>query len=121
MFALTYIKGGKAQFWRNEAINKIVVGCKPFKNFCDFLAKLEVQFGDPNPDAMAKGKLEVMHQGAKTADEFILEFKLVALHSKLGDVALIEYLKWDLISLCSNLFTDYCICQRPYKSGMSGL
>jgi hypothetical protein len=37
---------------------------------------LEVQFGGPNPGAMAKGKLKVMHQGAKTVDEFILEFKL---------------------------------------------
>jgi hypothetical protein len=54
---------------------------------------LEAQFGDPNPDAMAKGKLEVMCQGAKTVDEFILEFKLEASCSNLGDVALIEYLK----------------------------
>jgi hypothetical protein len=42
---------------------------------------------------MAKGKLKVMHQGAKMADEFILEFKLEASHSNLGDVLLIEYLK----------------------------
>jgi Retrotransposon gag protein len=93
MFALSYIKGGKAQFWRNEAINKIVVSRKPFKNFHDFLAKLEAQFSDPNPDATAKGKLKAMHQGVKTADEFILEFKLEASHSNLGDVALIEYLR----------------------------
>jgi Retrotransposon gag protein len=93
MFALFYIKGGKAQYWRNEAINKIVAGHKPFKNFCDFLAKLEAQFGDPNPDATAKGKLKVMHQGAKMVDEFILEFKSEASHSNLGDVALIKYLK----------------------------
>jgi Retrotransposon gag protein len=93
MFALLYIKGGKAQFWRNGAINKIVAGHKPFKNFHDFLAKLEAQFSDPNPDATAKGKLKVMRQGAKMADEFILEFKSEASHSNLGDVALIEYLK----------------------------
>jgi Retrotransposon gag protein len=92
-FALSYIKGGKAQFWTNEAINEIVAGHKPFKNFHDFLAKLEAQFGDPDPDAMAKGKLKVMHQGMKTVDEFILEFKLEASYSNLGDVALIEYLK----------------------------
>jgi Retrotransposon gag protein len=93
MFALLYIKGEKVQFWRNEAINEIVVGCKPFKNFCDFLAKLEAQFSDQNPDAMAKEKLKVMHQGVKTVDEFILKFKWEASCSNLGDVALIEYLK----------------------------
>ncbi|KAF8235234.1 hypothetical protein L208DRAFT_1125188, partial [Tricholoma matsutake] len=26
MFALSYIQGGKAQFWRNEAINQIAAG-----------------------------------------------------------------------------------------------
>jgi hypothetical protein len=83
IFALSYIKGEKAQFWRNEVINKIITGHKPFKNFCDFLAKLEAQFGNPNPGATAKGKLEVMHQGVKMVDEFILEFKLEALCSNL--------------------------------------
>jgi hypothetical protein len=93
MFALLYIKGWKAQFWRNEAINEIVAGHKPFKNFHDFLAKLEAQFGNPNPDATAKGKLKVMHQGVKIVDKFILEFKSEASCSNLGYVALIEYLK----------------------------
>jgi hypothetical protein len=73
--------------------NETVTGHKPFKKFCDLLAKLEAQFGNPNPDAMAKGKLKVMHQGAKTADEYILEFKSEASCSNLGDVALIKDLK----------------------------
>jgi hypothetical protein len=77
------------------------VGHKPFKNFHDFLAKLEAQFGNPNPDAMAKGKFKVMCQGAKTVDKFILEFKSEASHSNLGDVALIEYLK---VGLNQSLF-----------------
>jgi Retrotransposon gag protein len=101
MFTLSYIKGGKAQFWRNEAINEIVAGHKPFKNFHDFLAKLEAQFGNPNPDATAKGKLKVMHQGAKTVDEFILEFKSEASRSNLGDVVLIKYLR---VGLNQSLF-----------------
>jgi hypothetical protein len=33
MFALSYIHGGKAQFWRNEAINQIAAGHKPFRSF----------------------------------------------------------------------------------------
>jgi hypothetical protein len=109
MFALSYIKGGKAQFWRNEAINEIVAGHKPFKNFHDFLAKLEAQFSNPNPDATTKGGLKVMHQGAKMADEFILEFKSEASHSNLGDVALIKYLK---VGLNQSLFKS--IYQLPH-------
>jgi Retrotransposon gag protein len=93
MFALSYIRGGKAQFWKDEAISEIIAGHKPFRNFHGFLIKLEAQFGDPNPDTMAKGKLKVMHQGGKTASEFILEFKSEASRSNLGDIVLIEYFK----------------------------
>lgn len=96
MFALSYIQGGKVQFWRNEAINEmieIVAGRKPFKKFRDFLEKLETQFGVPNPDATTKGKLKTMHQGSSTADEFILDLKAESLQANLGDVVLIEYLK----------------------------
>src|SRR5271154_4390038 len=30
MFALSYMQGGKAQSWRNEAINQLAAGKKPF-------------------------------------------------------------------------------------------
>ena len=64
MFALSFMQGGKAQFWRNEAINQIVVGHEPFHSFEDFLEKLEAQFGDPNPKVTAVGKLKTMQQGS---------------------------------------------------------
>jgi hypothetical protein len=98
MFALSYIQGGKAQFWRNEAIKEIAAGHKPFKSFEEFLQRLETQFGDPNPKATATGKLKTMRQGAQSADEFILQFKSEATQTDLGDVALIEYLKAGLNS-----------------------
>ena len=93
MFALLYMQGGKAQSWRNEAINQIAAGKKPFKSFQDFLEKLEAQFGDPNPKVTAVGKLKTMRQGSLTTDEFILQFKAEALQTNLGEAVLIEYLK----------------------------
>jgi len=93
MFALSYMQGGKAQFWRNEAINQIAMGHKPFQSFEEFLEKLEAQFGDPNPKATAVGKLKTMRQGSSSADEFILQFKAEASQTDLGDAALVEYLK----------------------------
>jgi Retrotransposon gag protein len=93
MFALSYMQGGKAQFWRNEAINQIAMGHEPFGSFQDFLQKLEAQFGDPNPKATAVQKLKTMRQGSLSADEFMLQFKAEALQTDLGDAALIEYLK----------------------------
>lgn len=93
MFALSYMQGGKAQSWRNEAINQIAAGKKLFNSFEEFLEKLEAQFGDPNPKATAVGKLKTMRQGSLTADEFILQFKAEASQTDLGEAALIEYLK----------------------------
>src|ERR1700723_2077113 len=63
IFALSFMQGGKAQFWRNEAINQIVVGKQPFDNFEDFITKLEAQFSDLNPKATAMGKLKTLHKG----------------------------------------------------------
>lgn len=93
MFALSYMQGGKAQFWRNEAINQIAMGHQPFKSFQDFLDKVEAQFGDPNLKATAVGKLKTMRQGSMSTDEFILQFKAEASQTDLGDAALVEYLK----------------------------
>ena len=93
MFALSFMQGGKAQFWRNKAINQIVAGKRPFDSFEDFIAKLEAQFGDPNPKATAVGKLKTLRQGSSSAAEFILQFKSEAMQTDLGEAALIEYLK----------------------------
>ena len=93
MFALSYIQGGKAQFWRNEAINQIAVGNKPFATFKEFLERLEAQFGDPNPKATANAKLKTMRQGSLMADEFILQFKAEASQMDMGEAMLVEFLK----------------------------
>jgi hypothetical protein len=60
VFALSYMQGGKTQFWRNEAISQIAQGHELFKSFQDFLGKLEAQFGDPNLKVTAVGKLKTM-------------------------------------------------------------
>jgi len=93
MFTLSYMQGGKAQSWRNEAINQIAAGKKPFKSFQDFLEKLDAQFGDPNLKATAVGKLKTMRQGSLTVDKFILQFKAEASQTDLGEAVLIKYLK----------------------------
>jgi hypothetical protein len=93
MFALSYMQGGKAQFWRNEAINQIAAGHKPFQSFMEFLERLKMQFGELNPKAMAVEKLNIMRQSGLSMDEFILQFKAEASQTDLGDAALIKYLE----------------------------
>ncbi|KAF8220696.1 hypothetical protein L208DRAFT_1332348 [Tricholoma matsutake] len=92
MFALIH-SGGGAQFWRNDAINQIAVGNKPFVTFKEILGRLEAQFGDPNPKVTANSKLKTMCQGSLMADEFILQFKVEALQMDMGEATLVEFSK----------------------------
>jgi len=60
MFALSYIQGGKAQYWKNEAINLIAARQESFKYFKDCITQLEAQFRDPSPKATAIRKLKTL-------------------------------------------------------------
>jgi len=93
MFALSYIQGGKAQYWKNEAINLIAAGQEPFKDFKDFIVQMEAQFGDLSPKATAIRKLKTLWQGSSSVDGYILQFKAKAFQTNLGDTVLVEYLK----------------------------
>ena len=88
MFALSYIQGGKAQYWKNEAINLIAAGQELFKDFKDFITQLEAQFGDLSPKATTIRKLKTLRQGSSSVDEYILQFKAEASQTDLGDTAL---------------------------------
>jgi len=93
MFTLSYMQGGKVQFWRNEAINLIALGQEPFKDFHDFANQLEMQFGDPSPKVTAVGKLKMMWQGSSSVNKYILQFKAEASQTNLGNPMLVEYIK----------------------------
>ena len=93
MFALSYIQGGKAQYWKNEAINLIAAGQELFKDFKDIIAQMEAQFRDLSPKVTTIGKLKTLQQGSSSVDEYILQFKAEASQTDLADTALVEYLK----------------------------
>jgi len=71
MFALSYMQGGNAQYWKNEAINLIAARQEPFKDFKGFIVQMEAQFGDLSPKATAIGKLKTLWQGSSSVDEYI--------------------------------------------------
>jgi len=73
MFALSYIQGGKVQYWKNEAINLIAAGQELFKDFKDFIAQMEAQFGDLSPKATTN-KFNVLTM-EETQDECFLKPK----------------------------------------------
>jgi len=93
MFVLSYIQGGKVQYWKDEAINLIAAGQEPFKDFKDFIVQMEAQFGDLSPKATAIRKLKTLQQGSSSVDKYILQFKAKASQTDLGDTALVDYLK----------------------------
>jgi len=93
LFAQSYIQEGKAQYWKNEAINLIAARQEPFKDFKDFIVQMEAQFGDPSPKATTIGKSKTLWQGSSLVDEYILQFKAKASQTNLGDTVLVEYLK----------------------------
>jgi len=76
MFVLSYMQGGKAQYWKNEAINLIAVDQEPFKDFTYFISQMEVQFGDLSPKATAIGKLKTLHQGSSSWTNIYYNLKL---------------------------------------------
>jgi len=78
MFASSYIQGGKAQYWKNEAINLIAARQELFKDFKDFIVQMEAQFSDPSPKATTTRKLKTLRQGSSSVDEYILQFKAEA-------------------------------------------
>jgi len=73
MFALSYIQGGKVQYWKNEAINLIAAGQELFKDFKDFIAQMEAQFGDLSSKATTN-KFNVLTM-EETQDECFLKPK----------------------------------------------
>jgi len=93
MFALSYIQGGKVQYWKNEAINLIAAGQEQFKDFKDFIVQIDAQFGDLSPKVTAIGKLKTLQQGSSSVDKYILQFKAEASQTDLGNTGLIEHLK----------------------------
>jgi len=93
MFALSYIQGGKAQYWRNKAINLIAAGQELFKDFKDFIAQMEAQFSDLSLKATTIRKLKTLQQGSSSVDKYILQFKAKASQTNLGNTVLVEYLK----------------------------
>ena len=55
-----------------------------------FECDLYAAFGEANPGATARAKLESLRMGTSTADEYIQQFKTLADESELDEVALIH-------------------------------
>jgi len=88
--ALSFMKAGNADKWARMKIQSLD------PNFCEevswevFVSEFRATFGDPNPGATARHKMNQLKQGNNTADQFVADFRLLVSDSGYNDAALVE-------------------------------
>ena len=89
MFTLSYIKGGTAGPWAKLKVQEYMLKGES-QNWKEFSEDFISTFGDPDKAGTARFKMELLKQGASTADEYITSFKELQVDSEYNDAALIE-------------------------------
>lgn len=88
--ALSFMKSGNAAKWARMKIQQLD------PNFCEevswdvFVSEFRSTFGDPNPGATARHKMNQLKQGSNTADQFVADFRLLVQDTEYNDAALVE-------------------------------
>ena len=85
-FVLSLMKGGTAGPWATRVIK--ILSCD--LTWEQFDRNLQDAFGEANPGAAARARLESLRMSTNTADEFIQQFETLADESELDEVALIH-------------------------------
>jgi hypothetical protein len=111
IFALSYMKGGTAGIWADQAADVIGMGDSPFESWKEFVSKFSSVFCDPDKGATARQKMEILKQGFKSADEYIAEFALLANQTGYNDQAHVEFFQKGLNQSLVNKI--YNLSQMP--------
>ncbi|KAF5324415.1 hypothetical protein D9619_011182 [Psilocybe cf. subviscida] len=88
--ALSFMKAGNADKWARMKIQQLD------PNFCEevswevFVSEFRATFGDPNPGATARHKMNQLKQGTSTADQYVADFRLLVQDTGFNDAALVE-------------------------------
>ena len=86
------MNGGTASPWAMQVMKTLLRGL----TWVQFKHDLYTTFGEVNPGAAARAKLESLQMGASTADEYIQQFETLADESELDEVALIHVFECSL-------------------------
>lgn len=98
-FALSYMRGGSAGEWANHIMDEEDRhGKLPFITFEAFIEGFKQAFADPDPASTARLAIESLVQTSKTADEYIAQFKDLAVRTGYDQIALVERFKRGLNS-----------------------
>ena len=78
IFALSYMKEGTAEHWRNVHIQNMMDnkwGCTD--SWVNFIKQLRKDFGDANLASNWLHKVEILKQGTRSADEYTVKFNML--------------------------------------------
>ncbi|EKM77666.1 hypothetical protein AGABI1DRAFT_93368 [Agaricus bisporus var. burnettii JB137-S8] len=94
---LSYVQGGAAESWKENIMEMIEGGEEEAPVVTEELFdSLRNNFGDADEESTAVGKLRLIEQGSKSAEEYVQEFKQIARDSGYEGRALIEEFKRSL-------------------------
>ncbi|KAF7776533.1 transcriptional regulator family: Zinc finger, CCHC-type [Agaricus bisporus var. burnettii] len=94
---LSYVQGGAAESWKENIMEMIENGEDEAPSVTEELFdSLRNNFGDADEESTAVGKLRLIEQGSKSAEEHVQEFKRIAQDSGYEGRALIEEFKRSL-------------------------
>ncbi|KAF7761981.1 hypothetical protein Agabi119p4_9973 [Agaricus bisporus var. burnettii] len=78
-WTLSYVQGGAAESWKENIMEMIENGEEEAPDSTEELFdSLQNNFGDADEESTAVGKLRLMEQGSKSAEEHVQEFKRIA-------------------------------------------
>lgn len=86
-FTLSYMRGGTAGPWAVQKVKQLTTEVQTWDSF---LAELKSTFGDPNPSATARFRMDQLRQGSMTAEELVAKFKALTSDSGYNDAALMD-------------------------------
>ena len=92
IFALSYMKGGTAGPWADEAVRQFqdTTSTTSFTTWESFVKGFKEAFGDPDPAYTARHKMDQLKQGNQTAEEYAASFKELSIHTGYNDAAHME-------------------------------
>ena len=88
--ALSYMKGGRAEPWARNFMEKHHHLAEYTCNWEEFVELLKLSFGASDPTANAVDKIQKLEQGSKTADEYIVAFEEYEHYTGWDDKALMD-------------------------------
>jgi hypothetical protein len=88
---LSYMRGGMAESWKTQKVKEYSQVPPPVVTWDAFYQEFDSFFGDDDPSASARDKMELLTQSGKTAEEYVNSFKEIMGETGYNDAALVDY------------------------------